>query len=241
MQWLLSNIAGGAIRWLTAVIIGAICIMWGFAPSTWFVNFIGEPPAWILAPWTRLIIVLAGAAIVILIVHLDRRSKKNAIAAIPQPNWPISDVIDYLVNDSDAVLNQPKEPWIEESGSHKGHRMIEKGVEREDARTKVNERLISGELRIWSLRQMPVMHIANQYEQSKREIKIEYWERMQLDFLSCFYRTVTIPQTTQIPGKQADLQWTGLMLSKEQVLQTWPPRRWWRRIIRKPRITFNSV
>jgi hypothetical protein len=210
--------------------------VWGFAPSTWFANFMSEPPSWILAPWTRLGIVLAGAVIVVLIILWDRRAKRNAIVAIPQPNRPISDVIDYIVNDSSAVIKQPKEPWIEEE-----RRMIEKGVEHEDARKQVNEQLISGELRIWGLSQMPVTHIANQFELSLREIKREYWDRMQLDFLSCFHQTNTIPQTTPIPGKQADLQWTGLMLSKEQVLRIWPLKPWWRRIIRQPRITFNAI
>jgi hypothetical protein len=213
----------------------------------WFVRYLES--AWkikeadLIASISSFVIpCIISAAIIYLVYWFFRREHELKISRVESPNMSIGVAIDYIVNDSKAVLKQPREPWVAEFGPGKGQRFIEKGVEHSDALTKFNERLISGELKIWGLRQMPVTHVANQFEHSVREIPKEYWDRMQLNFLSCFHQTNTIPQTTPIPGRQADLQWTGLMVIKEQVLRAWPPKSRWQRFLRwimhKQRITY---
>ena len=213
----------------------------------WFVSYLES--AWrvkeadLIASISSVIIPCIVSAVIIYLMYWFVHREHELQSGRPEfPNMTIGDAIDYMVNDSTAVLKQPREPWVEEIGPGKGRRIIEKGVEHADARTKLNERLISGELKIWGRRQMPVVHLANQFEHSIREIPREYWDRMQLDFLSCFSETSTIPQTTTIPGRQADLQWIDLMVIKEQVIRAWPPKSRWQRlrrwIMRKQRITY---
>src|ERR1700730_7524822 len=85
-------------------------------------------------------------------------------------DWKISEALDYIVNDSVAELRHPAPPQIMEFGPMKGKIAVEAGVEHGDARAKINERLISGELRIWGLRKINT-HIPNQFELSRREIQ----------------------------------------------------------------------
>ena len=80
------------------------------------------------------------------------------------------------------------------------------------------------------------------FEAHLREIPQSYWDRMQLDFISCFHHTRAIPQTLAIPGKQADLHWTELTLNRTQVLRAWRRKPTWRRLMnlvrRKERISY---
>jgi hypothetical protein len=146
---------------------------------------------------------------------------------------------DYIVNDSVAELRHPAPPQIMEFGPMKGKIAVEAGVEHQDARAKVNEALISGELRIWGLRKINT-HIPNQFELSRREIQKDDWDNMQLDFMSCMYDTTNHPQTMIIPGKPELDHWTGLRVSSVQVKRKWPPksswRRWLDRLAKRPRI-----
>jgi hypothetical protein len=172
-----------------------------------------------------------------LAARLFQRSEER-----PQPAWPISDAIDYIVNDSTAVLKQPREPWVEEYGPAKGRRLIEKGVEHSDALNKVNNELISGALRIWGHREMP-SHMAYQFETLLREISKSYWEHWALDPLMCFHNTKIRSQTVLIPGHgSTENGYSGLMLCKKQVHVFWPYKSIWQRlkdrIVRKPRITY---
>ncbi len=213
----------------------------------WFVHYLEDTwnikEASLIASISSYVIPAVASAVVITIVYRVARHEWGSKTDNPLPDMKVSDAIDYIVNDSKVFLKQPRSPWIEEFGPGRRRRMIENGVEHTDARKQLNERLISGKVQMWGLRQMPVTHIANQFELSLREIKPEYWDGMQLDFLSCFHQTNTVPQTAQIPGKQADLQWTGLMVSREQVFREWPPKPRWRRLLqriaRKQRITYR--
>jgi hypothetical protein len=72
MSWLFSNVAGGAVRWATATLIAAVCIVLGFSPSQWFAAIITEPPPWLISPVTRVLIILVGAIACFLVVAWDR-------------------------------------------------------------------------------------------------------------------------------------------------------------------------
>ncbi len=169
-----------------------------------------------------------------------KTSVKHDIGATQeQADMPISDAIDYIVNDSTAKLKQPAPPKILEFGPGKGQLASEIGVEHGDARAKVNEKLISGELRIWGRREIDTS-MPNQFEHSMREIPTSYWDNMQLDFLACFSATGSASQTFHIPRKPASPGYTHLMLNKKKVREIWPPKSLWRRLRdrNKPRITY---
>jgi hypothetical protein len=138
-------------------------------------------------------------------------------------DWKISEALDYIVNDSVAELKQPAPPQTMEFGPMKGKIAVEGGVEHGDARAKINEALISGELKIWGLRKINT-HIPNQFELSRREIPKGYWDNMQLDFLRCMYDTENHPQTMIIPGKPELDHWTGLRVSMVQVKTKMAPK-----------------
>ena len=143
-------------------------------------------------------------------------------------NWEINMALDYVVNDSTAELKQPDPPQVMDFGPMKGKVAVQMGVQHGDARSKINEALISGELRIWGFRQIKT-HIPNQFELSRREIPKEYWNDMQLDFSSCLYYTKNYPQTMKIPGRPEVEHWTDLRVSRAQVERKWPPKPSWRR------------
>jgi hypothetical protein len=111
-------------------------------------------------------------------------AEKVPVDADVSGDWNISEALDYIVNDSEAELRHPAPPQIMGFGPMKGKVAVEAGVEHQDARAKVNEALISGELRIWGLLRINT-HIPNQFELSRREIQKDYWDNMQLDFINC--------------------------------------------------------
>lgn len=159
-------------------------------------------------------------------------------------DWKISEALDYIVNDSVAELKRPAPPQIMEFGPMKGHVAVETGVEHGDARAKINESLISGEFRVWGLRQINT-HIPNQFELSFREIQKSYWDNMQLHFMTSLYDVTKCPQTMVIPGKPKLSHWTSLRVSSAQVKRKWPSkplcRRWLSRLARRPRIQAGPV
>ena len=74
-------------------------------------------------------------------------------------------------------------------------------------------------------------HIPNQFELSRREIQKDYWDNMQLDFMSCMYDTTSHPQPMIIPGKPELDHWTSLRVSSVQVKRKWLPKSSWRRLL----------
>ncbi len=183
--------------------------------------------------------IILGLMFVVGLVWFFWPQKESKADEELKPDMNLNEAIDYIVNDSVAKLKGPEPARIGDSGPGKGHLIMQRGVEHSDAWTKLNERLNSGRLKIWGLRET---QIPNQFEATLREINPEYWDRMQLNFLSCFHHTKSLPQTVQIPGKQADLQWTNLMVSSAEIFRAWPRRAWpyrlWQRITSRPRMTY---
>ena len=156
----------------------------------------------------------------------------------------VSDAIDYIVNDSIAVLSDPKKLLATQWPSFlpppaAGTRLIYSGVEHQEARKEINAKLISGDVRAWGLRQIQ-SHIASQFEHSLREIPKDYWDDMQLDFKSCLYYKESRSQTMTIPGRTQLHNWSGVRVSRQQIEHLWPKKklrsRVWAWITRKPRI-----
>lgn len=79
IKWTLSQMAAGAVRWLTSVVIGGVCLALGFAPAAWLAAIIGNPPAWLVSVWFRIAIVVVGVVAVaaILLVRRSRTATEN--------------------------------------------------------------------------------------------------------------------------------------------------------------------
>jgi hypothetical protein len=117
--------------------------------------------------------------------------------------------------------------------------VVHRGVEHEDARAKVNEKLISGDLMAWGYRQLMawgyrqiLCPMPNQFEPYLRPVPKEYWDSYQLDFLSCLYYTDRRPQTAKLPGKPDVLYWTGVKLAQQQVRKFRPRQSYGRRLLK---------
>jgi len=65
------------VRWVTATIVAAVCIVLGFSPPQWFAAIITEPPPWLLSPVTRVLIILVGTISCFLLVAWDRLFSKT--------------------------------------------------------------------------------------------------------------------------------------------------------------------
>jgi hypothetical protein len=98
----------------------------------------------------------------------------------PSPDMKVSDAIDYIVNDSVALLRKPQ-PNESIVSFPPGTRIVVRGTEHQDARAQLNTKLNTGEIKSWGRRQINT-HIPNQFETSLREITKEYWGDMALDF-----------------------------------------------------------
>lgn len=150
----------------------------------------------------------------------------------------VSDAIDYIVNDFVAILREPQRD--EPLGSYPpGTRIIVKSIEHQAAREQLSTKINTGALKSWGRRQINT-HIPNQFERSLREIPMEYWKSMALDFQSCLYYNDQRPQTMKISGKSESEHWAGIMLSRAQIEQYWLKKsvllRIYSKIMRKPRI-----
>lgn len=171
------------------------------------------------------------------------RSRRRPCPETIQPNIRVSEAIDFIVNDSRAQLHKPPPPKIDGYGP--GTILYVSGVEHQDARRMLNEKLISGEMKSCGLRQIRT-HVPNQFEVSAREIPSDYWNNMQLDFQSCLYYRGPYPQTMKIPGRDAKEHeyWADVKLSKEQLHQFWPPKslmsRTIAKLLRRPRIAHTT-
>jgi hypothetical protein len=150
-----------------------------------------------------------------------------------KPDLNIRDAIDYIVNESNAVLKKPSQPKIMEFGPAKGRPLIQAGVEHEDARRLLNEAFISGHVRCWGKRAISDDQ-PPRFELTQREIDRFDWNDMQLHFFNCHDLTDTAPQTVSLPG-QNGRYWTGLMVSHVQLQQTWPQRSALRRLLERMR------
>jgi hypothetical protein len=149
-----------------------------------------------------------------------------------RPDMRINDAIDYLVNYSTVKLKQPDPPTILEYGPAKGSPLRQKGVEHEDARRLINNEFISGNLRCWGRRQI-LTRILFQFEESIREIKLDYWHSMRIHPFACLYNTESSSQTEALPGVTSQPLYTELMVSRAQIQRIWRQKSIGRQLIGK--------
>ena len=63
-KWVITQIFGGIVRFLTVAVISAVCLVWGFAPNEWFAKLWTAPPLWLAHPLTRLTVLCLGVGFV---------------------------------------------------------------------------------------------------------------------------------------------------------------------------------
>lgn len=235
------------VLFVIAVLLWGV-IQWAFGNLlwAWFVQYIdanwhvAEAQIGSVASYRIPVFIVCIAFIVfIIIVVMYLKIKQLYASTISVPDMKINEALDYIVNDSKAKLKQPPAAKIEDFGPLKGHLVKWLGVEHKDARAKVNEKLIAGELSAWGYRQLQGLSMI-QFESYLRSIPAEYWNGSQIHFLSCLHYTDKCPQTFKIPGQPESYHFTGLMVSKEQVKKLWPRQSLWamlgKRVTSKPRI-----
>jgi hypothetical protein len=146
-----------------------------------------------------------------------------------QPDMPISDAIDYLVNDSSVNLKKSKPLEIN------GQLIPCKGAEHGDAEAHIQTALNNGNIKAWG--QKELMSNCINFESALRPIEQKYWQSACLAPLMCYSQTDRYAQTAALPYKNAEL-YTNLMLNKKEVRTLFPPSlAFWRRFFRK-RLTY---
>jgi len=163
----------------------------------------------------------------------------------PMPNMPLKDALDYIVNDSTAMLKQSAPPQLMEYGPMKGHIATEKGVEHMDALRQLTERVISGDIILWGYREREQMMTLPQFEDTIREIPTLYFDRARIEPVVAWHYSKNSPDA--VPNREIETfsyRYSGLMTFREGVQRVWPPKNityrfWERRIKRKPRITYD--
>jgi hypothetical protein len=160
------------VLFIIAVLLWSV-IQWAFDHLLWdwFVRYIG---ANLHIPEAQLIASVASYGIPAFLVYILIRVmywiiKQLHATTNPVPDMKINEALDYTVNDSKAKLKQPPAAKIKE-----GYLEKHLGVEHGDARAKVYEKLIAGEMSAWGYRQLQGVPMI-QFDSSLRPIPAEYW------------------------------------------------------------------
>jgi hypothetical protein len=146
------------------------------------------------------ILAAAGFFVWQVLRHIAKRppGKPSTLDETARYDMPIAKAINYIVNDSTQKLRRPSLPRIADFGPARGHPLIEKGAEHSDAVRLVEEKVVSGDLRIWGRREYQPVN-ANipdpKFEDILREIDKVYWRNGRFAPFSCFHDSATIPQT----------------------------------------------
>jgi hypothetical protein len=152
--------------------------------------------------------------------------KRRARISPSQPDMPIADVTNYMVNDSSVKLKQSRPAEIEQSGVAKGMLVKQVGAEHQDALEKVQAALNNGMLDAWGYRELSP---SDGFEQWRRPIPKDYWQSAYLNSWFCWHISQKA-QTASIPGRSVE-GYAGVMMNKGQVKTLWPPKSWWRRLL----------
>lgn len=144
----------------------------------------------------------------------------------PEPNTPIADAVNYIVNDSIAELKKPKPAEIAQYGPAKGRLVNYQGIAHQDALNRVQSACNNGQLDVWGHREFVPGTI--NFEQWLRPIPKTYWDSACFELLNCNHVSTSIPQTMPLPGKSVE-RYTGLTLNRCQIELLWRASPWWRR------------
>ena len=215
------RIAGGALWFLAILGLGGpkAAHMSGLVDlEVWLTNHTADPIAFAF---------LSGLILATWVIPEIWTWAKRHLHIEAAPDIPISDAINYIVNDSVAVLKNPSPPHIEEVGPLAGQMIRQGGVRHADALNKLQGKFVSGEAAVWGRRAHTVGMPG--FERFPREIPRDYWDHAFLSSMPCFYKTETVPQTS-VRVTKSDYQYTKLEVCSDQMRRIWPQKPLFRRI-----------
>ncbi len=195
-------------------------------------NVIKDKTADVWVFWICLILLVFYIIFIIILFFMHKHQKKRVPILLIQPDMPISDVTNYMVNDSSVELKKPKPAEIAQFGRAKGHLINWPGIGHQDALARIQTALNNGNLESWGRREV-IPNIAS-FESSLRPIPKEYWVSASRHPFFCFHKTDQA-QTIASPNRTVE-RYTNLMLNKKQVKSLWVPGPLWQRILADLRI-----
>ena len=185
---------------------------------------------------------LEGMCVLIVLLGVLRANHpSNGAADSLQPNLPIARGVDYLVNDSTAVLEQNPEPEVATFGPAKGQLIAWNGKPQQDALNKIEEQLALGTLSAFGRPALTPGDNPTNFDPILRAIPQDYWNVGGLHGLFARIDGSTYAQTYLRPTAQGQPLYGDVRLDKNQLRAFWKPRGFWRRlwergILRKERI-----
>lgn len=190
----------------------------------------GGQPAWERVWQTHLAIQIVFIASAFLILAYAFYSYVHSILGpSTEPDMPVAHAINYLVNDSRVKLRQAKAAEIATFGPAKGRIWRQGGVAHNDAKDKILEKAISGELAIWGCREQRIDMMLPAFESHKRPIDKTYWNHATFDWHAIQRVTETGSQTQLLHGV-SEYRYSSLSVSRAQIEALWPPLPHWRRV-----------
>jgi hypothetical protein len=103
MRWLLGHVAGGVVRFVTATMLAAVCLMLGFSPPEHIAAIIGNPPPWLVSPVMRILILIIGMLVIAVLIFWDRLFAN-----------PLNTRLNILVDRAFATLDPEALAWVRE-------------------------------------------------------------------------------------------------------------------------------
>jgi hypothetical protein len=154
-----------------------------------------------------------------------RMSIKRVSATQPQPDMPIADAFNYIVNDSATELRlpRPRERFT------KGRLGKWPSAGHNAAWSLVSAQLASGDISIWGIRDRIQIGAASlpSPDGVMRSIPKDYWEYASLRRPACFKNDDKEWQTDSRRSK--DYRYTNLRVSSKEIRSHWHPAAWWKR------------
>jgi hypothetical protein len=224
------NIMSAVWAYRFVLAVAFVLAVLGFGPSTARMNWLVDFEVW-LTNHTRDPIAtafLAGLILSTWVLPVVWSLVKHRFDD-PQPDIPIADAINYIVNDSAVQLRKAEQAQIAAFGPGIGQKMQQGGVAHAHAREILFEKIITGDLNVWGRREHSKGMAFKLFESHRRPIDKSLWNHAVLEWFSVFYNSKDISQTVMQEG-HTDYCYAELMLSREQVRRLWPNRAWSRRI-----------
>lgn len=136
------------------------------------------------------------------------------------PDTKIKDVVDYVVNDSTAVI--PKAP-----GPEVRHGLLADviGWEHEEARIILTEAASQGRLTLFGCKKIR----EHAYSDVRTQIPVEYWQNAELSW-GIYIDATRYDQTRSC--KNANGDYTNVYACKAEIERLWPRLSRWRRFVR---------
>jgi hypothetical protein len=148
----------------------------------------------------------------------------------PQPNLPIARAIDYLVNDSTALLEQNPPPEVSTFGPAKGRVLAWNGKPQQDAGRKIEEQLGFGTLVAFGRSALTPGNDPINFDAILRTIPHDYWSVGGLHPLFARIDESAHAQTHLRSMAGGRPLYGDVKVDADQLKALWKPKSLWRRV-----------